>query len=247
MDSFDFADEERQSVFKRPGMIWNILTIIMILVALCICSVAALIFINPYLPLNPFPPPTLPPTAALPTATPTPRIVLPPTWTPTPTSSPTPLPEATNTPQITATLPFEVTPDEGVTSTPSGGYPFVIHAGDPVYIPNFAYPDLGCNWMGVGGRAFDLSGAPIAQGLLVQVGGTLNRQPVDFLGIVGMVNNYGTGSFEIKLSDEPIASVQSLWIQLFDQAHIPLSDKVYFDTYADCERNLILINFSQTR
>lgn len=247
MDSFDFTDEERGSALRRPGMIWNILTIIMVLSAACVCIVAAMIFINPYLPFNLFPPPTLPPTAALPTATPTPRVVLPPTWTPTMTSTPTLPPKATDTPQSSATFPFELTPGEGVTTTPQGGFPFDIHAGDPVYIPNFAYPDLGCKWMGVGGRAFDLSGAPIAQGLFVQVGGTLNRQTVDLLGMIGMVNNYGTGSFEIKLSDEPIASTQSLWIQLFDQAFIPLSNKIYFDTFSDCEKNLILINFSQIR
>lgn len=247
MDSFDFTNDSHKSSIRRSGMIWNILTILTIITAVCVCMAAALIFINPYLPLNPFPPPTLPPTAALPTATPTPRVVLPPTWTPTATSSPTPVPESTDTPLPSATLPFEVTPDEETTGTPQSGLPFVLHAGDPVYIPNFAYPDLGCNWMGVGGRAFDLSGAPIAQGLFVQVGGTLNRQSVDLLGMVGMVNNYGTGSYEIKLSDKPLASTRSLWIQLFDQAYIPLSNKIYFDTFADCEKNLILINFSQIR
>jgi hypothetical protein len=34
-------------------------------------------------------------------------------------------------------------------------------------------------------------------------------------------------------------------VQLFDQAMIPLSARVYFDTTDSCDQNLILINFRQ--
>jgi hypothetical protein len=103
--------------------------------------------------------------------------------------------------------------------------------------------------MGVGGRAFDLSGAPIAQGLFLQLGGTLAGDPIDppLLSMTGVVSNYGLGSYEFELTTEPVASQQTLWIQLFDQAMLPLSDKVYFDTFEECEQNLILINFNQVR
>jgi hypothetical protein len=125
--------------------------------------------------------------------------------------------------------------------------PFVLHEGDPVAIPNIAHPDLECNWMGVAGKAYNLSGAPIAQGLFIQLGGTLNGEPVDMLGMTGMATDYGPGGYEFTLADKPLASTQTLWVQLFDQAMIPLSDQFYFDTYADCDKNLILINFSQVR
>jgi hypothetical protein len=116
-----------------------------------------------------------------------------------------------------------------------------------VAINNIGYPDLGCDWMGFGGRAFDLSGAAIEQGLFVQLGGTLNEEIVEMLGMIGMVDNYGPGSYEFVLGEEPIASTQTLWVQLFDQSMLPLSEQIGFDTYADCEKNLILINFNQVR
>jgi hypothetical protein len=148
----------------------------------------------------------------------------------------------------TDTPPEGTPPDDGeILETPSGGYAFALHEGSPVAIPNIGHPDLGCDWMGVGGQAFDLTGAPIAQGLFVQLGGELAGDPLDFLGMVGMVSNYGPGSFEFTLADEPIPSEETLWVQLFDQAKLPLSDKIYFDTFGECEQNLILINFTQVR
>jgi hypothetical protein len=139
------------------------------------------------------------------------------------------------------------TPGEEPTATPTESMPFVLHPGDPVAINNIGYPDLGCDWMGFGGRAFDLSGAAIEQGLFVQLGGTLNEEIVEMLGMIGMVDNYGPGSYEFVLGEEPIASTQTLWVQLFDQSMLPLSEQIGFDTYADCEKNLILINFNQVR
>jgi len=248
MDVFDYSDEGLETSRSRAEAVWNILTVLILLMTACVCVVAAALFINPYLPINRFPPPTLPAVITFPTATPTPRAALPPTWTPTntqePTSTPTPPPVQTPV----ATFPGGTTPGEiGPTETPLSGYTFVLHEGDPVAIPNIGYPDLACDWMGVGGRAFDLTGAPIAQGLFVQLGGTLAGKPLDFLGMVGMVSNYGPGSYEFTLAESPVASRQTLWVQLFDQAMLPLSDKIYFDTYEDCERNLILINFNQVR
>jgi len=140
-------------------------------------------------------------------------------------------------------------PSPGTQNTlaPEADMPFVINEGDPVAIPNIAHPDLACNWMGIAGKAHNLSGAPIAQGLFIQLGGTLNGKPEDMLGTTGMVTDYGPGGYEFTLGDKPLASAQTLWVQLFDQAMIPLSDQIYFDTYADCDKNLILVNFSQVR
>ena len=101
--------------------------------------------------------------------------------------------------------------------------------------------------MGVAGRAFDLSRAPIEEGLFVQLRGNLDGEPVEMLGMLGMVNTYGPGSYEFELGDTPIASTQMLWVQLLDQAMLPLSEQVYFDTFEDCDKNLILINFNQVR
>ncbi len=39
----------------------------------------------------------------------------------------------------------------------------------------------------------------------------------------------------------------AVWVQLLDQEGYALSPRVYFNTYADCEKNLILVNFKQVR
>ncbi len=45
----------------------------------------------------------------------------------------------------------------------------------------------------------------------------------------------------------PIPSKAMLWVQLLNQSGGPLSDKVYFDTYDNCDQNLIIIDFVQVR
>ena len=65
--------------------------------------------------------------------------------------------------------------------------------------------------------------------------------------MTGTAPEYGKGGYEFVLADQPIASTNTLWIQLLDQADLPLSDKIYFSTYDTCEQNLILINFQQVK
>ncbi|UCE00293.1 MAG: hypothetical protein JSV42_06095 [Chloroflexota bacterium] len=265
MDSFDYSDDALQPATNSAAVVWNILTAIVLLMTFCVCVIVAWFMINPQNSMNPFPPPTLPVEAKPPTPTPTPRSVLPPTWTPAPAEIATATSQATITALPTDTQPpvaptedfltqtpgdilaSETPPGAAETPTPNVDMPFVLHPGDPVAINNIWHPELACNWMGVGGQAFDLTGAPIDQGLLVQLGGILDGEPVDNLGMIGMVSINGPGWYEFELADTPVESTQTLWIQLVDQAMLPLSDKVYFDTYADCDKNLILINFNQVR
>lgn len=61
--------------------VWDILTILVLLVAVGLIIVFAQIFINPQVAYNPLPPPTMVPTVGIPTSTPTLKS-LPPTWTP---------------------------------------------------------------------------------------------------------------------------------------------------------------------
>jgi hypothetical protein len=65
--------------------------------------------------------------------------------------------------------------------------------------------------------------------------------------MIGTATQYGQGGYEFTLAEKPVASDQSLWVQLFDQAMLPLSDKVPFSTYAECNKNLALVNFNQVR
>ena len=252
MDELDLDDAFGTKRRSISGIIWNILTVIMLLSVLLVVGVFTLLFINPYTSFNPFPPPTMPAPLEFPTATPTLREVLPPTWTPLPTDLPTP----TSPPRPTATLPptptfFSLNPTQSASgdATPTPSMPFVVQGRQAQAIPNIAYPELECNWMGVAGRVFDLRVSPVT-GQQVQLGGTLPGAPNigDFnITLTGLAPQYGAGYYEFKLADKPVESNGTLWLQLLDQAGLPMSEKIYFSTYDDCDKNLIVINFEQVR
>jgi hypothetical protein len=247
MDTFDYVDtHEAPHSPKTSDLVWNVLTILVILAAIVVSLFFLTVFSNPNNIINPFPPPVTPTSLLLASATPTSRLVLPPTWTPAPTAEPTP----TNTPGPTSTplvTPFEFATDTPAPEITPGGMSFILQQGSPRALPNLYHPELGCNWMGVGGQAVDLRGAPVV-GLIVQLGGSINGILFDNrLSITGTAPQYDRGGFEFTLADRTIASTGKLWLQLLDQAGLPLSEKVYFDTYGDCEKNLIILYFSQVR
>jgi hypothetical protein len=249
MDSFDY--KERATPGRRiANLIFNVLTIFTLLGVVCVVGVFLVIFTNPQTAINPFKPPVLPTASSLPTATITPRSILPPTWTPEPTlpptEAPTRQPSATPLPSET---PFSLfTPTTIPTSPSSGSLPFEIGKGTPISTASLAFhPEAGCNWMGVAGQVFDISGAPVS-GQLVKIGGTLAGTPVEMLSITGAASAYGNaGFYEFNLGNTPAASVATLWVQLLDQAELPMSDKIYFDTLDSCDDNLVFINFQQVR
>ncbi|HEX9029248.1 MAG TPA: hypothetical protein VF823_08740 [Anaerolineales bacterium] len=233
-----------------PSMIWNVLTILVLLSVVCVVGLFLTISANPQSAFNPFPPPTVPAAVVLPSPTPTPLGMLPPTWTPLPTLEPT----ATFTPRPTGTLPptstsFSlVTPS--VTPKPTkvpGGMPYVVQKGSPVAIANIYHSDQGCNWAGVAGQVFDLKGAAM-RGMQIQLGGSLGGTPIPqgYPTLSGLLP-YAPGYYEFTLATHPIASHATLWVQLVDQAGVPLSEKIFFDTYDDCSKNLILVNIKQIR
>lgn len=254
MDAFDYSDAPEASTARDTNaLIWNILTIVVLLATFCVGVVFLTLFINPQAGINPFPPPTLPEVMQFPTATNTPHIQLMPTWTPTNTEEPTSTftPRPTSTRLVVATdTPVDFTPEvtgTAPTDTP-GGFSFVLQDGSPTAISSVSFhPDSGCDWMGVAGQATSMSGSPVF-GLFVQLGGSIGGQPIDsMLGMTGTAPQYGQGGFEFTISDQPIASNETLWIQLLDQANLPVSEKVYFDTYEECDKNLIIVYFSQVK
>ena len=84
MDAFEMK-EQNQPTRKISSIIWNVLTVLVLLMVLCLGAFFLMILLNPSSSLNLFPPPTLPATISFPTATPTSQFALPPTWTPEPT------------------------------------------------------------------------------------------------------------------------------------------------------------------
>jgi hypothetical protein len=227
----------------------NCLSFVFVLASLISASGIAAVFANPGLieVIDPFLPgpdleaaPTVPPTLGFPTSTNTPEIQLPPTWTPTPTVTSTPSPTASPTPEPTATdTPVPATPTTQATSEAA----FVVQPGSNVLVANFAN-DLGCAWMGVAGQVFDKDRNPLV-GITVHVEGQLAGQLVDQDSVTGSNPRIGPAGYTINLSDHPIASNGTMWIQLKDTAGLNLSDQVYFSTSVDCDENLVFINWNE--
>jgi len=166
------------------------------------------------------PTPIVPPATKVASETPEPVALVVATATSTPTRTALPTPSATPTPR------------------------FALQPGTPLGIANFVQPEAGCNWTGIGGQALDFSGLPVPS-LVIEVGGTLLGTNVFHLALSGSNPTLGPGGFVIQLATQAIASDNSLWIQLKNLAGIAQSERVYFSTFADCEHNFILVNFSE--
>lgn len=146
-----------------------------------------------------------------------------PTLEPTPAALPTATPEATPT-------PFDAE--------------YVVQAGAPVYLDNFAHPVAGCDWQGVAGQVFSASGEPILN-RIVKVAGIWNDKDVAMIGITGMADGlpYGPGGYEILLGETAVNSVAPLFVQVFDDTQKPLTEPFPITTKSDCKKNLLIVNF----
>ena len=157
----------------------------------------------------------------------------------TATAAETLTPSFTPTKTLTATPAKTATPVD--TATPM---PYTLQVEAPVYIKNFVHIDAGCDWLGVAGQVFDANGDPVLNLVLVAAG-TLNGKAINLTAVTGIpeADVYGPGGYEIQLAGEALASSQDLNIQVFDLQGNALSEAYVFDTYADCTRNLAIINF----
>ena len=241
MDNFDFKD---QQPVKRTGSqfsLWDMLSILVLIITLCIGGYFALIFANPNTPLNPLPPP---PTAFLfPTATITP-IQPEATWTATvavttPTATLAPL--ITLEPSITPVLLVPPTKTPLPTSTPKAPFSSSYkNIASTTY-----YPDAGCGWFGVAGTVVDTNNSPII-GMVIRINGTLNGSPISRLTVSNTAQiPYGPSGFEFKLGNTPQTTTKTLYLQLLDQAGLPLSDNLYINTSSDCNKNMVVVRFKK--
>jgi hypothetical protein len=121
-------------------------------------------------------------------------------------------------------------------------YPFEVQQTGVLAIQGFS----GCNWAGVAGQVFDLTGTPI-KNLILHLEGLWNGSAVSVEALSGSADKYGPAGYEFELGTQTLDSTQVLWIQVQDATHKAVSPRVYFDTYNDCARNLILVNFVQVR
>lgn len=256
MDDFSVRPDPTPDPAPRHPMslswIWNLLTLVFVLGAVGMAAVVWTIFSNPASSLNPFPPPTQVPTLFIPTRPPLPTPViatavvaqsLPTATLAQPTQPPLP------TPTAIAATPVGTQVLAAATATPRTAslFSFALQA-DPLAIEASRFnPGRGCNWVGIAGQVFDLRNSPVALGIIVQVNGSLDGKAINITSLSGTATQYGPSGYEITLGNKPVNSKGQVWIRLLDQSGIPISDRVFIDTSADCSKNLILINFKQVK
>ena len=235
---------------NKVELILNVLTGLIVVLIAAIITLQTTIYFNPKGDFNPFPPIDLPEALILSVPTSSEMITeIAPTETPElpDQSTPTQMPTATEFWATTDGTPINEETPPAATETPfSGYYAFVLQNDINAIESTLFRPNLGCEWIGVAGQVFDFQGRPV-MGVRVWLRGTYDNKRVDLLSLTLESSPYGPSGYEITLGNRPINSNDQLSIQLLDQAGIPISDRVYFDTFEDCQKNLILINFKQVR
>jgi hypothetical protein len=241
-DDFNF-DGEQSRRQGAPMQMWDILSIVALLLTACVGAYFVFVFLNPTSSYNILPPGGR--GAQLPTLTVTPQQ-LQATWTPSPTLALT----ASNTPRPTFTpfftsTPFSLVPPTKTskpTSTPKAPFSATFSQVESTVI----HPDLACNWAGIGGTVVDANNSPVI-GTVVVLRGTLNGSTVEQQTVSGINKEYGPSGFEFVLGNAPVASNNTLYVQLVDLQNIPLSDKISVVTSSECNKNLVIVRFKKNR
>lgn len=247
-DDFNFDGKPARTRSAGTAMnMWDMLSILVLIITACMVGYFALIFFNPDSSMN-FLRPGVGLGAQGPTATPT-LLQLESTWTPSPTLEMTP----TNTPRPTFTALFTNTPFSLVppTRTPrpptATATPKAPFTGTSTQQDSTIYhPDLGCNWAGIGGAVVDANNSPVI-GMVVVLRGSLDGRLIELQTVSGINPEYGPSGFEFVLGTAPIATDKTLYVQLVDQSNIPLSNQLYVSTSTECTKNLVLVRFKKTR
>src|SRR5262245_233173 len=241
-DDFNF-DGKPSRPQGGPMQMWDMLSILVLILTALIGLYFVFVYFNPTSSFNLLPPGGR--GSQLPTATVTPQGLAA-TWTPSPTLELTP----SDTPRPTFTAIFTNTPFSLVPPTrtprpsPTPKAPFGASASQVE--SSLIHPDLACNWAGIGGTVVDANNSPVI-GTVVVLRGTLNGNTVEQQTVTGINKEYGPSGFEFVLGNAPVASNQTLYVQLVDQANIPLSDKIFVTTSAECDKNLVIVRFMKNR
>lgn len=250
-DDFNFDGKPTRS---RGGggtamNMWDMLSILVLIITACLVGYFALIFFNPDSSMNFLRPGNVVINGQQgPTTTPT-LIQMQATWTSSPTLEMTP----TNTPRPTFTsiptnTPFSLVPPTKTpkppTLTPTPKAPFTASVSQQD--STLYHPDLACNWAGIGGAVVDAKNTPVI-GMVVVLRGSLDGKLIELQTVSGINPEYGPSGFEFVLGNTPIKTDKDLYIQLVDQSNLPLSEKIYVSTSSECTKNLVLVRLKKTR
>ena len=220
---------------------WDLLSVLTLLAAVGLGLFFVAIYIRPDTSINPFP---ASPAKLFPSPTITP-IQLQPTWTITPenpnnTATPSLVPTITLEPSLTpiSLITPTVTPEP--TKTPKAPFSATVTYIDSTII----HPESGCEWQGIGGTIVDSKNTDMLR-ITVRLSGFYGGKSKNELTVSSISPAYGTSGYEFFLGTEPINSEGLLYIQILDQAGLPLSDNIYIDTFTDCSKNLVLVRFKK--
>jgi len=146
----------------------------------------------------------------------------------------------------TSTTTQTLTPTVTLTPTPEI-LPFILF-GEPEFMSSaLIRPQLDCDWLVIAGQVWDLQGDPVTDSISVHLFGELNGYAVEQFGLPGTEKAYGESGYEFALEGFVVDSEDSLYIQLVDANNLPLSHPYLLQTFDDCQKNLILVNFKQVR
>lgn len=156
-------------------------------------------------------------------------------------------PSTTVTRIATATVVASPTLTPTITPSPTLELlPFIL-LGEPEWMSSaLIRPGLGCEWLIIAGQVWDLQDAPL-RGLTLHLYGELAGYTIDRFAQTGSAADYGQSGYEFTLENLVVDSQESLFIQLIDANGIPLSHPYAIETFNDCQKNLILVNFKQVR
>jgi hypothetical protein len=240
MSKYSFEDSRKP---KSRMDLWDMLSILMLILTLCIGLYFVAVYLSPNASYNPFSP-----ARAMANMLPTPTITqiqMLPTWTPTQEG-------ITETPTLTLVPTFTLEPSPTVVSliTPSktplpSATPKAPFSATVTYIDStIIHPEAGCNWQGVAGTIVDSNNADMI-GIAIRLTGFYNGKTKNELTVSGISPAFGKSGFEFFLGTVPISSDGLLTIQILDQAGLPLSGNIEIDTNSDCSKNLVLVKFKK--
>ena len=147
----------------------------------------------------------------------------------------------------TATITAVPTLNPTVTPSPTLELlPFIL-IGEPETMSSaLIRPSLGCDWLVIAGQVCDLQDSPVL-GLTLHLFGELDGFTIDRFALTGSAPDYGQSGYEFTLENLVVNSKGSLFIQLVNTNGIPFSHPYALETFEDCQKNLILVNFKQVR
>lgn len=155
------------------------------------------------------------------------------------------VPTITQTLAATDTLVPVLTPTVTASATPEA-YPFILIGEPESMSSDLLRPSLGCGWLVIAGQVWDLQDAAV-KGFSVQLFGELEGFLIDQFSVTGSAPVYGESGYEFLLQNLVVNSQNSLFIQLEDENGVPYSLPYALETFNDCQKNLILVNFKQVR